>query len=188
MQTLGLSESTPRSEGRIKSLLWPAIHSGVDVDYLGVQGYWICTLVALISLLAMTAQGQSSLGIANFLLYYFGGIGVREGSRYAAGSVFALYLLDTIFVGLGVVRVIFGAVLLSNFRATWIAPRWKAGSPEVAAPLRLSETWGDKFADKLPYWLWPKIRIPYYILSVCVVVLAAVGIAMLISHDLAKPR
>ena len=33
-------------------------------------------------------------------------------------------------------------------------------------PIRLSETWGDKFVDKLPVWLWPKVRIAYYIFSV----------------------
>jgi hypothetical protein len=39
MQTLGLSDSTPRTESRLKSLFWPTIQTGSDVDYLGAQGY-----------------------------------------------------------------------------------------------------------------------------------------------------
>ncbi len=46
MQTLGISDSTPRGESRLKSLFWPSIESGVNVDYLAVQGYWVCMLVA----------------------------------------------------------------------------------------------------------------------------------------------
>jgi hypothetical protein len=37
MQTLGLSDSMPRSESRLKSLFWPSIESSSDVDYLGAQ-------------------------------------------------------------------------------------------------------------------------------------------------------
>jgi hypothetical protein len=37
----------PRTEGRLKSLLWPSIRNGNDVDYLGAQGYWVCALVAV---------------------------------------------------------------------------------------------------------------------------------------------
>jgi len=45
MQTLGLSDSTIRSESRLKSLFWPSIQSGADVDYLAVQGFWVCTML-----------------------------------------------------------------------------------------------------------------------------------------------
>jgi hypothetical protein len=46
MQTLGLSDSTVRTKSRLKSLFWPSIQSGADVDYLAVQGFWVCTIVA----------------------------------------------------------------------------------------------------------------------------------------------
>ena len=39
MQTLGLAESTPRTENRIKSLLWPSIQTATDVDYLGTHNW-----------------------------------------------------------------------------------------------------------------------------------------------------
>ena len=41
MQTLGLTDSAPRTEGRLKSLFWPSIKTGDDVDYLGTQGFWV---------------------------------------------------------------------------------------------------------------------------------------------------
>ena len=50
METLGLSDSTQRSESRLKSLLWPSIQTGTDVDYLGTQRYWVSTLVSVVSL------------------------------------------------------------------------------------------------------------------------------------------
>jgi hypothetical protein len=58
MEILELSESTPRSESRLKSQFWPSIDSGADVDYLGTQGYWVCTAVAVISFGALALRGQ----------------------------------------------------------------------------------------------------------------------------------
>lgn len=49
MQRLGLSDSTPRTEGRFKSLLWPTLHNEGDVDYAGQQCFWVCAVVAAFS-------------------------------------------------------------------------------------------------------------------------------------------
>ena len=65
----------------------------------------------------------------------------------------------------GVVRVLLTALLFSNLRATWIAARWKPESEEATPPLRLGKTWADKLADQFPVWLWPKVRIVYYVFS-----------------------
>jgi hypothetical protein len=165
MQTLGLSDSTPRTENRLKSLLWPSVETGSDVDYLGTQGYWLCTMVAVVSLVVLAVSGHAVIGVVVFLFDYLGGTGVRERSRYAAAVVLAAYLLDTLVVGLSVPRVIFSALLLSNLRATWIASRWKPESEEAILPPRLNETWSDKLSDKVPTWLWPKVRILYYVFS-----------------------
>jgi hypothetical protein len=166
MQTLGLSDSEPRTEGRLKSLLWPSIANGADVDYLGAQGYWVCTVIAVLSFIVSTVSGGPIIGVLLLLFFYLGGIGVRERSRYAALIVLVLYVVDTLLTGLGVVRIIIGALLLSNLRATWIAAQWKPEAEEAILPPRLGETWSDKFADQLPAWLWPKLRIAYYIYSV----------------------
>jgi hypothetical protein len=185
MQTLGISDSTTRSEGRLKSLFWPSIESTVDVEYLAVQGYWVCTLVAVLSFLTLLATRQPILAIVVFLLFYLGGVGVREHSRFAATIVFVYYTVDTlgslrVFLaspGGIVLRVIITALLLSNLRATWIAKRWQIGSDQSAVLVpRLSDTWKDKFANKWPMWLWPKMRVVFYVLSTGMLLMVGFGL------------
>jgi hypothetical protein len=180
MQTLGLSDSTPRSDSRLKSLFWPSVQSSSDVDYLGTQGYWVCAVIAVMSLVALVLSGHPFLGAFVFLVFYLGGVGVRERSRYAAGCVLVSYLMDMLVSGPGIVKVLFAALLLANFRAIWIASHWKSDSEEAAPAPRWSENWTDKFADQLPMWLWPKIRVPYYFLSAAYFLLAALGVAAVI--------
>jgi hypothetical protein len=165
VQTLGLSDSAPRTDGRLKSLFWPSIQTGSDVNYLGAQGYWVCTIVAVLSCAFLILSGHPIIGVAVLMFYYLGGVGVRERSRYAAAAVLVMYVADMLTSGLGVVRVIITALLLSNLRATWIASHWKPDSEEAILPPRLDETWSDNFADRFPMWLWPKARILYYVFS-----------------------
>jgi hypothetical protein len=178
MQTLGLSDSTPRTENRFKSLFWPSIETSSDVDYLGTQGYWVCAIVAVFSFVFSIITGHPIAGFFVLLFYYLGGVGVREHSLYAATVVFVMFVVDTMAQP-GLLKVFLAAVLLSNLRATWIASHWKPDSTEAAMPIRLSETWGDKFADKLPPWLWPRIRILYYVFSVCFLALTILGLTIL---------
>lgn len=165
MQTLGISESTPKSESRLKSLFWPSVRCGEDVDYLGTQGYWICSIVAAFSAFVGYGTGHPITGVLVFGFFYVGGVGVRERSLYAAIMVFVLYALDSVVSGLGVVRILLGALLLSNVRATWIAANWSRDAEEASMPPRLGETLTDKFTDKLPAWLWPKVRFVYYVFA-----------------------
>jgi hypothetical protein len=179
MQTLGISDSTPRSDGRLKSLFWPSIQTGADVDYLGSQGYWVCALVALVSFVALIVVGQPIMAVTVLLFYYMSGVGVREHSRYAATMVFVIFVTGLVISGPTVVNILLAALLLSNLRATWIASKWKPDSEEAALPPRLEATWGDKFADKFPMWFWPKIRIPYYIFAAALLVLTVIGVTLL---------
>jgi hypothetical protein len=176
VQTLGLSDSTLRTESRLKSLFWPSINSGSDVDYLGAQGYWVCAAVGVLSFAFLVISGHAIVGAFILLFYYLSGVGVRERSRYAAACVLGMFVGDMLAAGPSVVRVLLGALLLSNLRATWIASRWKTESDEAIMPPRWDETWSDKFADRLPMWLWPKVRILYYVLSACYLVLFAIGL------------
>ena len=196
MQTLGVSDSTPKSEGRLKSLLWPSVRSGSDVDYLSIQGYWVCTIVAamtlVLSLLVAGSAGNPMMvliivGSSTLfsLFFYVGGIGVREGSRFAAAIVFAVYALDTaIFLFTSAVsaalliKLAFTVVLFSNLRATWIGARWVPGTEDSALPPRRKETLGDQFVDQWPKWIWPKIRIPYYVFAGLVALLTLSSIAL----------
>jgi hypothetical protein len=163
MQTLGLTDSAPRTEGRFKSLFWPSIKTGNDVDYLGTQGFWVCALVAILSLVVNAATGHEIIGTTVLLFFFLGGVGVREHSRYAASVVLILYLLHIVANGPSTIRVGVAAVLFSNLRATWIVSTWSPESSEAAPPPRLAETWTDKFTDTMPTWLWPNVCIPFYV-------------------------
>ena len=189
MQTLGLSDSTPRSESRLKSLFWPSIETGADVDYLAVQGFWVCTFVGLLSLVFSTLAGQPISGLLIFLLFHLGGVGVREHNPFAAAVMLVYYLVDFlasfIFVslnspGIGVVKVIIIGLLLSNLRATWIAGNWKPDSDEAALPPRLGETFFDKLSDRWPAFIWPKVKVLYYIFSVGCLALIAAGLIVMV--------
>jgi hypothetical protein len=193
METLNLSGTTPRAENRLKSLFWPSIETSSDVDYLGGQGYWVCAIVGVWSLITAAIQGHPVAGAFILLFYYFGGVGVRQRSRYAAMMVLVMFVTDFVAgvaiagvvgigPGAGVFRLLLTALLLSNLRATWIASQWKPGSTEGESPLRFGETWTDKFVDLIPRWLWPKIRILYYIFSVAYLFMVAVGLAILVSR------
>jgi hypothetical protein len=186
MQTLGLSDSTTRSESRLKSLFWPSIQSGADVDYLAVQGFWVCTIVGVMSLvfLALGAH-QPITGSLVFLLFHLGGVGVREHNPFAAAVILVYYIVDFLaaavflFVnspGIGVLRIIIMALLLSNLRATWIAGSWKPDSEEAALPPRMGETFADKFSDQWPAFIWPKVKVIYYIFSFGFLALTVAGL------------
>jgi hypothetical protein len=190
MQTLGLSDSTPRTEGRLKSLFWPSIETGSDVDYLGRQGFWVCTAVAIMSFVFFLVAGRFIIGAVILLFYYLAGVGVRERSRYAAAIAFITYLVDSLFLGAGllsgggILRIVFCALLFSNLRATWIASGWKPESEQAVLPPRLRDTLGDKMADQFPQWLWPKVRIAYYVFSAAVISLVVNGtVIMLFRHS-----
>ncbi len=174
MQTLGLSDSTTRSESRLKSLFWPSIQSGADVDYLAVQGFWMCTIVGVLFLVFQLLAGNPVTGVVLFLLFHFGGVGVREHNPFAAAIMLAYYVVDflssvvLVFAntpGIGVVKIIIMALLLSNLRATWIAAGWNPNSEEAALPPRMGDTFTDKFSDKWPAFIWPKVKVLYYIFS-----------------------
>jgi hypothetical protein len=121
---------------------------------------------------------------AVFFLYYIGGVGVRERSSFAAAIVLVAMLVEIVASGPSVLRVILAALLLSNLRAAWIADGWKPDSEEAVLPPRMNETFGDKLMDQLPKWLWPKIRIPYFIFAL---VFLALSVAGTISNDESAP-
>ena len=179
MQTLGLSDSATRSESRLKSLFWPSIQSGADVDYLAVQGFWVSTIVGAWSLVFLTLAGQPFTGILVLLVFHLGGVGVREHNLLAAAITLGFYFVDSLGSGIGVVRVIIAALLLSNLRATWIADHWKPGSEEAALPPRLAETFSDKLSDRWPAFIWPKVRVAYYIFSLGFLALIVAGLIVM---------
>lgn len=164
MQTLGLSDSTPRSESRFKSLFWPTIRNDVDLETVTTQGFWICFLVAAVTLGVSVFTGQAVGGAFESAFFFLGGTGVRQRSRVAAVCVFVAYLLGSLVAGLGVVRIIFLALLLANARGIWLSYRWERSAAEPP-PVRLAQTLADKLSDQLPTFLWPKTRVLFYVFA-----------------------
>ena len=134
------------------------------------------TLVAVISTALLLAMSQPIAAVATFLMYYVGGVGVRERSPYAAGAVLLMSLAEIVASGPSIPQIIFAAWFLSNLRGTWIAAGWKSDSKEADLPPRLNETLGDKLADQFPKWLWPKIRILSSIFSFGMLALVVAGL------------
>jgi hypothetical protein len=184
MQTLDLSGTSKKSDGPIKSLLWPTVDNAWDVDYLGHQGFWLCLIIGLFSLVSVlfsvselpnpTAKAVTLiLGVILFFVYFVGGMGVRQASWPAALSVFLLYVFDQAASGHlpSVITVIISAVLLSNVRATILASRWKPPTEDEDRPTRFNETFRDKLVDQLPPRAWPILKYPFYFLAFIVLFL-----------------
>lgn len=191
MQTLGLQDETKRSDGFLKSIFWPSVQNAWDVDYLGQQGFWICTLIAILTLaISVLSSGGNlwvtSLGILGAVIYFTGGMGVREKSWAAAGAIFFAYFLETM-LGLGngaispvaILRILILGVLFSNMRATLIASRWRQPTEDEDRPTRFNETFRDKLVDQWPPMLWPMVRIPFYLLVGLWCLICIFGMVML---------
>jgi hypothetical protein len=56
------------------------------------------------------------------------------------------------------------------------------GSSEAEMPIRLGATWGDKFADKLPEWLWPRVRLVYFVFAPAFLALALIGLGRMLTR------
>jgi hypothetical protein len=170
MQTLGLSDSTPRTESRWRALLWPTIRNGGDFDYITAQGLWICFVVASMTIVFSAIAGSVGFGIFEGVFYFLAGLGVRQRSRVAAFAAFSSYFLSALVLqrytgnGFGILRIIFLALLFANIRGNWLSARW-AQDQLAMAPVRLNQTFGDKLSDQLPTFLWPKIRVVFYVIA-----------------------
>jgi hypothetical protein len=200
MQSLNLSGESKKSDGWLKSLLWPTVDNPWDVDYLGQQGFWICLILAIFSflLLAFSASevpnpaGRITVFILAgvlFFVYVVGGMGVRESSWAAAAMIFTIYALNELDSGRppGILSIIVGGVLLSNVRATFLASRWKPIAEGEDRPTRFSETFRDKLVDQLPPRVWPVLRVPFFITSTLLLIFLSYAAAMLLAHPHSGP-
>jgi hypothetical protein len=175
VQTLGLSESTPRTESRLKSLFWPTIKNQWDLDYVTNQGFWICVLVGSITFAFGLIATGGIFGLVDFAFYLLAGCGVRRRSRAAALIAFFIYAFSGLALqirtgqGFGIMWLIFVAILLANVRGIWLSAAW----PESTLPG--SMTLLDRVSDQLPAILWPRMAWLFYILAA----LEVVGLVML---------
>lgn len=194
MQSLNLSGDEKKRDGAIKSLLWPTVDNAWDVDYLGQQGFWICLVIATITFVftAITAFNSPVptvrtvtliAGAVEALVYFIGGMGVRQASSAAAIAVFTLYIVEQIAAShISIITLIIAAVLLSNVRATILASRWKPADENEDRPTRFNETLRDKLVDQLPPRAWPILKYPFYVLAAVLLLLVTAGFALRALH------
>ena len=127
------------------------------------------------------------LGLFSALFYFLGGVGVRQGSWPAALVVSIAYgisLMTSLAAGSlpGLPSLIFGAILLTNLRAAFLASEWKPVGPDEDTPQRFNETLVDKLVDQLPARLWPVLHIPFYVLGGIVILFTTLSLAAVVAH------
>jgi hypothetical protein len=188
MQTLGLSSQPQPADNLFKRLFWPTIESQYDVDLLGQQGFWICTIVAVVSLIVMVILGTPITGVFASVAFFLGGCGVRQRSVAAAALVFSLYLVNFVggivigSVGNPVIPPVILMLLFANVRATVLSRRWMARPVDPIDqefPERSMTTITDRFANKLPAALWPKTRYVFFPLAGALLFLTIAGLVIM---------
>jgi hypothetical protein len=171
MQTLGLSDSTPRTESRLRALFWPTIRNDVDFDYVTAQGFWICFAVGLLTAAVSLFNGTAPEGLFEGAFFLLAGMGVRQRSRIAGQAAFAAYLLRALVLiryyarPPGFLDCVFLALLFANIRGNWLSARWAKEQGVTEPPVRLNQTIGDRLSDQLPRVVWPKGRFLFYALA-----------------------
>ncbi len=153
--------------------------------------------VALLSLSFMLVSGQPLLAIWVGLIFFLGGVGIRQTSVAGAVSVFLVYLFQKVAAIVMVAGGVFGvvdyfilAILMANVRGTVKAAEWKH-RPELQEaelePARFNETWRDKLCDQMPPKVWPWAKYLFFTLVVGYLGLSALGVGIYIAHRHAPP-
>ncbi len=192
MQTLGVSgKPRQRDENRLKALLWPTVESAWDADSIARQGFWVCLLIGACEVIvgivagtaALNAAGASAfvlLGLIAGLVFFLGGMGVRQCSWPAAALIVALFSVHLLFSAAngrfpGFLVIVGEGLLVANLRASVIASRWSAPQEGEDRPSRFRQTFADKLADQWPTAAWPILRIPFFVLAGLLFLLLAAG-------------
>ncbi len=181
MQTLGVSTTATPAENRFKTLFWPSIRSEVDVDHISRQGFWLCTVVAVLTIAVGAMGGVLVLLFSTIeaLFYFLAGIGIRQRSRFAAVAAFTAYTASSFILPAGtfpILRVVMIALLLANVRGTWLSAKWQPGATEPP-PLPPDETWKDKLSGAFPIRVWPVARWFLYAFAAIELLFLAVALA-----------
>ena len=196
MQTLGLSSQQQPTDNLFKRLFWPAIESQYDVDLLGQQGFWVCTVVAAFSLAVMVVLGTPLTGFFSALVFFLGGCGVRQRSVAASAMVFFLYLVNLVggiaigSFGNPLIQGVILMLLFANIRATVLSRRWMAQPVEPIDqefPERSMETMSDRFANKLPAAVWPNGLYVFFPVAGILLLLTVAGVVIMKRQATVKP-
>jgi signal peptidase I len=144
MQTLGLADSTPKSEGRLRALLWPTINSEVAAATAAHNAMYATFAIAALSILIVLIQRVNASAFAEIVLFVILGFGIRQFSVTASILALILFignLIASLSRGQGVLGVIIADLLLGGVRAAWfmrrekmtLAPAWRRTRPVIFA-------------------------------------------------------
>ncbi len=124
MQTLGLSDSTPKSEGRLRSLLWPRIHSDVAASTAAQNAMYAGFVVAALTSVFVLLRITPASSLLDAVLFAALGFGVRRFSITASILALVLYVANVVTsivhgaIGSGiVVSIIITSLFISGIRA-----------------------------------------------------------------------
>jgi hypothetical protein len=138
MQTLGLSDSTPKPTSRLKDLFRPDLSNEVSALTVCHTASWACFIIALgTAALAAFANPAALLDAGLFVLL---GLGIRKAFRGAAVAGFVLYILEQIgnFVAgriPSVAAVFISVILFNSMRAAYAYRKFRcAPSPALPVP------------------------------------------------------
>ncbi|HLW77354.1 MAG TPA: signal peptidase I, partial [Bryobacteraceae bacterium] len=195
MQTLGLSDSTPKPTSRIRELFWPKIDSDVAAVTAARNAMYASFAIAAFSALDLVrVSGFLAVSVwISVVLYAMIGIGVRQLSRTAALTGFILYGLSwlllpalALFSFWTMLRVIATVLLLNGVRAAMFAhSSFKTDTlDQIANPA--FDTRGESAVsvalERAPGKIWPMLRAPFFVglglvvlLNLMVITLATFG-------------
>src|SRR6516164_8879497 len=145
MQTLGLSDSTPKPTSRLKDLFRPDLSNDVSALTVCHSASWACFIVAIVTAaLAIFVNHGAFLDGGLFALI---GLGLRKALRTAAVGGFVLYILEqiaNIVAGQipSVVAILISVILFNGIRAAYAYQRFcrspsplpAIGTPENPSP------------------------------------------------------
>jgi len=126
MQTLGLSDSTPKPTSRLKDLFRPDLSNDVSALTVCHSASWACFIVAIVTAaLAIFVNHAAFLDAGLFALI---GLGLRKALRTAAVGGFVLYILEqiaNIVAGQipSVVAILISVILFNGIRAAYAYQR-----------------------------------------------------------------
>jgi hypothetical protein len=122
MQTLGLSDTTPKPTSRLRDLFWPDLSVDTSAESACDTASWACFAIAgLTTLLGVWTNPGVLADAALFVLI---GFGLRRKWRTAAIAGFLLYVLEVILVMAagqmpGVLTILILAILFNSIRASF---------------------------------------------------------------------
>lgn len=127
MQTLGLSDSTPKSEGRLRALFWPRMASEVDAATAAQNAMYAALAIGGLTVVAALAGLVARASILDALLLFVLALGIRQFSVTASILATCLYVVEFVSsilsgrVGSGIViAVIATGLFIGGIRAAWL--------------------------------------------------------------------